>query len=456
VKVLTAGGGYTELSASDTGFLEGGSLGIGEVRLIGSLGDPIQTATYEAIYRSNPWLWAAVNVKARTIGRLPLHVFELDESSDRRRVRSDTPGTTSSKPARDLDELLRKPDPRFSRQALIRSTARSRLVHGNSLWEKIRAGGRVVECRRVPWRSASPIWADPLTCQTVAGWKISEGYGNTRTLSVDEVVHFGAGDDLDSPIATSPIASLRSTVALYEVMVRHLAKFFANHARPSAHVKVPSGLKQEQIDLIRSEILKLYQGASNAGQVVLTSGEWTPITASHEHTQILELIKLSREEVLAALGVPPPLAGVLDRAILNNVKELRSFYLRDSVGPDVDDFEGEIQSQLIDPEPRWQYLFAEFQLAEQLRPDPQAESEILDKRLRWASIDENRKIQNLPPFGIEGVTDVPLIRAGERPITQPDPGAPADPADEDEGASAPAKDDDITDELDELDDEEES
>jgi phage portal protein BeeE len=65
---------------------------------------------------------------------------------------------------------------------------------------------------------------------------------------------------------------------------------------------------------------------------MVTSAEWQALSADPQASNIVELAKLSREEIAAAFQVPPPILGILERAIRANVTELRSQFLRDVVG----------------------------------------------------------------------------------------------------------------------------
>src|SRR5690606_42068714 len=105
---------------------------------------------------------------------------------------------------------------------------------------------------------------------------------------------------------------------------------------------------------------EVYASPENAGKILVTSGKWQTTSESPEHSEVVELIRLSREEVAAIYSVPPPVLGILDRAIMANVKELRSQYVRESVGPLATEMESELMAQLIRPVPSWRNLFAEL------------------------------------------------------------------------------------------------
>lgn len=398
---------------------------LGSIPMVGSRG-VARTATYRQIYLTNPWVYAAVNKLARDIARLPLHVFELSEDGRRRRVRGDVP-TTPGRPlaGESLDRLLRKPE-NYSRFAHWFGTGVDRLVYGNALWELERdaGGGPPVSVRRERWRNVR--WVDEASDGTPRFYEIGKSYryGKNRRLAPDEVIHFGRGTDPEGPVGLSPIEACRHTVALHEAVVRHLVAFFANSARPSGHFKVENRLTPTKAAEIRQMITDAYSSPENAGKVLVSSASWEGMGENPDHSKVVELIQLSREEVATVYGVPPPVLGILDRAIKSNVKELREQYVREGVGPWATEFEEELMAQLLGLAPGWRYLFVEFLLAEQLRPDLEARSQVYERLKHMESIDEQREFENLPALDLPGVSDVPWVDSGALPITAFATGSP--------------------------------
>lgn len=390
---------------------------LGSIPMISSRG-VARYATYRAIYLTNPWVYAAVNKLARDIARLPLHVFELDADGERRRVRGDLPTQGAPSAGARLDNILTHPE-KLSRFNFWKGTATDRLVYGNALWlPRWESGGMPVGLRRERWRNVQsvPEGSDgqPLYYQITTD---SRGFGGSRRYAADEVIHLGRGSDSESALGVSPLESCSYTIALYEGVIRHLVAYFENQARPSGAIEEVDKLTKDKAELIRKMVMDAYTSPENAGKILVTSGKYRPISETPEHNKVVELIKLSREETAAVYGVPPPVLGILDNAIMANVKELRSEYVREGLGPWTNDFQDEIKAQFLRPVPAWRTLFTEFLLAEQLRPDLEARATVYQQTKHVFSIDEQRRIENMSPIGLKGVTDVPWIDSGAMPVT---------------------------------------
>ena len=388
------------------------SVNVGRIALVGSRGVQ-RDATYQAIYRTNPFVYAATNYIARAIGRLPLHLYELNAEAEKTRVRADLPGARGGKVQ--LDAVLNTPQGRISRAAFYAGSARQRLIMGNALWEIQRQGGGTpTGVSRIPWQHVTHVEED--SYGNVAYYEVRDPsrIARKRVLAPDDVVHFGLGTEGDQACGVSLLESCKSTLALHEVLMRHLLAYFGNSARPSGHLEVEKGGK-EKVKELREILNALYASPENAGQILVTTGKWSQTGDSPEHSQIVELLEQSRIEIAAAFQVPPPTLGMLEHAIRANVKEMREQFGRDTVGPWCTEWEDEIEAQLI--QPVYPTLFAEFQLAEQLRPDLEARA-LVYQRLMWVmSIDEIRGIENMPPLKIKGVTDVPWVASGAMPVT---------------------------------------
>lgn len=387
----------------------------GRIRLVGSKGQA-REATYQQVYLTNPFVWAATNYIARGIGRLPLHLYELDAAADKRRIRADLPGTRGG--AVQLDQILNNPQGRISRAAFWGGTVRQRLILGNALWEirRDRGAGMPTGLERIPWQQVTHVeedaygnalWYEVRTAGDRVGARV-------RQLAPSDVVHFGLGTEADQACGVSLLESCHATLALHDALLRHLLAYFENSARVSGHLHVERATK-DRVKEIRELMTALYASPENAGQILVSSGKWEPMGDSPASSQIAELLTQSRIEIASAFQVPPPVLGLLEHAIRANVKEMREQFGRETIGPWATEIEDELEAQLIAP--LFPSVFCELQLAEQLRPDLEARA-LVYQRLMWVmSIDEIRALENMPPLKIAGVTDVPWVASGAMPVT---------------------------------------
>jgi phage portal protein BeeE len=434
MRILTPEGNWQRVKA---GFLEGTETTLvrrSPIEFISLADGTAVRRDYEQVYLSNPWLFATFNMKSNGAARMPAKVYRIVDVApdpadpdgeprikrERIRPRGQVVADPKLRRAQSLQRSLSRPGGRVSAPALRRSTMINSLTWGVAVWviERDRFGD-YTGFRRIPYRH--------LGRDTIGG---VIRYWDTRKPSQkyleDDVVQFGRGRDcydLDSP---SPLGSLHSTLALYDAVSRFTIGFFRNQAAPSGHYKIQPGTGKSARALIRQAIQEMYAGPDNAGKVLITSAEWqTHGAPTLDHNRVIELAKQSREECVAVFNMPPPMVGILDRAIMSNVRELRSHYARDVVGPDMELLEGDIDAQVIAvDELLADDVYMKFELANIMRPDPEARAGTFRDRLLIESVNEIRDDEELDRIDHPDA-DVPWMPRNEMPLGEPTAGSGA-------------------------------
>lgn len=416
-----------------------GMYGNGSVPLIGLNA----RASYTDLYRGNPWVFAAIRALSIGLARSQIGVFQSTSSGDKQRIWADGSGTNSIG-GQDLDRKLNHSSNRVGAQRRMRRTVVDFLVHGNGLWREMPGDGSFVH---VPWRRVNPLLNGD---QEILGWQIlSNVPGQSEFLAPENVVHFAGGDDPDSDLGVSSLSALKYTLQLYEALQRHLNRFFENSARPSGNLKVDKTQDPTKLSWMQDQFRELYSNPENAGKVIITTGDFQPLTAAADQSQIIELVKLSREEIASVFRIPPPVLGILDNAIKANVQELRIQYIRDAVGGYAPILQDDIMAQVVDVSPVYDGLYVEWDFDAQMRPDFDAMATafaVMDKTL---TTDERRQMLGKPalPFP-EAKTVATTPGSAYMGIAPPAPpeAAPAEPAapgstgkSESEPEPAPAK-----------------
>jgi hypothetical protein len=158
--------------------------------------------------------------------------------------------------------------------------------------------------------------------------------------------------------------------------------------------------KPGDVDAIREQFRQLYTAPESAGNVVITSAEYMPIAEQTGVPTLVELIRLSREEIFGVYGVDPPMVGIYENAVKANIQEARGKYVRDTLGPWATLLEDELYAQMISQNPAWNYHWAEFDLDERLRPDMKDRAVTYQAMGTTLTVNERRRKENLPdlPF----------------------------------------------------------
>lgn len=361
-------------------------------------------ATYTRLLKANPWVNAAVSNIASGLARSPIRLYETLNEDEVEEIRWDVPKTGRPTTGMDLSRQLTKSYKRVGPQRRMRATGTDYLLYGNALWTGVLDPGFT----HIPW---TKIKVHEGTTEPIESFEYVGDHGS-KFFSPEEVVHFSTSGDPEAPIGMSPLEPLNATLALHTALYEHLVKFFENSARPSGNLKLQPGANSETIDLIREQIQELYTSPDNAGKVIVTTGDYQPLTADHEHSEVVELVKLSREEIAAAFHIPPPVLGMLENAHYANVRELREQFYRDVVGVWAAALEDDIQAQVIDPNPTYRKLYIRFDNSDNLKPNMEKQAEAFKDLETTITTNERRKSLGLKRLDHPEADTVPRTPGG--------------------------------------------
>lgn len=435
MQVLAADGSYTDVEArrdrswplAGTQYQTEYTQSWAGLRLSALATGESRILAYRRIYRSNPWVWSAVNSVAQGISQYPLRVYGWGGNGQRVPYRSELPqkrpGPQSS--GNKLDYLLSHPAPFISRRRTVRRATVDKMVYGSGLWAKEADGyGGIAAIYNVPWREISVIAGQDVPIQ---GYRVL-GPANTKIWDQSDVVQFGEGDP-DGPIAPSPLESLQWTIALMDAMSRNAVAFFQNGVRSSGVLQLDQMPDDRELAILRAQITQLYSGNENSGKPLITSGKWSPMSTGFSYADIVELSRMSREEVCTAYRIPPPVMGILDKAIKANVEELREMFLRDVLAPYGTEMTDEIDAQLVEPNPAWSGLTTGFDMTTGMLPDLEALAIAFKDLKRVYTINELRRMVGLHDLEFDWA-NVPWMEPGSLPAHLAPAGVTVSPDDD--------------------------
>lgn len=360
-------------------------------------------ATYAALYRSQPWLWRVVNQLARGIARLPLRSYRDN-------------GTDNPDPLHKegIDAVLRRPYTKGSRFSLIEATVGNVALYGNELWVIARPG---------PGRPPSQFWPLAWPYIEVIGRGLEpEGFvfhapsGERVPFDPDEVVHFRwwGPSSTGEMVAPSPVEPLRRTLFNEDAAQRWTSATFQNAGQPSAIVTGPDKISRADRRIVKTELQELYGGVDNAGRIALLDRglDWKAVASSAHDTELVNLRKLNREEVVAVYQIDPTMAGILDHGTYSNVSEAHRREYMDTYGQWLSMIEDTILTQIIFTEPAWEDQFSAFDMGEVLRGSLKERAEAY-RVLRYIyTTNELRKLENLPRHDDPSADEI-RVPAGE-------------------------------------------
>jgi HK97 family phage portal protein len=182
--------------------------------------------------------------------------------------------------------------------------------------------------------------------------------------------------------------------------------FFANGATPSVVLSYPQGVAptEAQQNYLRDQFNERHTGNANHHKPLLmvNGGKVEPVSLNAEDAQLLETRKFQVVEIARAFGVPPHMIGETSASTSwgSGIEQMSIGFVRYTLGPHLRRIEQELNRKLW---PRSTRYFAEFNRDGLLAGDSKTESEVISKSLGgpgaqgWMTVNEARRIKNLPP-----------------------------------------------------------
>lgn len=221
-----------------------------------------------------------------------------------------------------------------------------------------------------------------------------------------DVLHF-PGFGFDGCHGESVIRyAARQAVGTALAADEYAGDFFANGANPSIALSYPQGVAptEAQQNHLREQFTERYTGRGNHHRPLLlvNGGKVEPVSLNAEDAQLLETRKFQVVEIARAFGVPPHMIGETSASTSwgSGIEQMSIGFVRYTLGPHLRRIEQELNRKLW---PRSTRYFAEFNRDGLLAGDSKTESEVISKSLGgpgaqgWMTVNEARRIKNLPP-----------------------------------------------------------
>jgi HK97 family phage portal protein len=259
-----------------------------------------------------------------------------------------------------------------------------------------------------------------------------------RNYQVDaaDMLHF-PGFGFDGERAMSVISwAARNATGTALAMDEYAGKFFANGSHHSIVIQSPGKMGQEQITNLQAMYAAKYSGLQNAHRLplVLTEGNTAKeVSINASDAQLLESRRFQVADIARAFGVPPHMIGETSSSTSwgTGLEQMAIGFVRYTLQPHLARMQQELNRKLY---PRSTRRFIEFNRDAALQGDSVAEANAFKAALGgpgagpgYMTVDEIRKLKNLPPLGGRAATvydprDMAAAAApAADPTTEPEP-----------------------------------
>lgn len=200
------------------------------------------------------------------------------------------------------------------------------------------------------------------------------------------------------PLGRAPLTLAREAIGVAVALERHAASLFANGARPSGILKIPS-LGEEAVKAVRAAWNATHgNGQSGKTAVLINGAEFLPLTMTSTDGQFLENRRFQIEEIARAFNIPAPMVGDLSRATWSNSEQKGREFLSYTLEPWLRGLEGALRRALFSDAERATHVIR-FDRDDLTRADLATRATVINSLIASRTINPNegRDWLGLPP-----------------------------------------------------------
>jgi HK97 family phage portal protein len=259
---------------------------------------------YEA-YLACPWVWACVNAIARTITAGGLVTDWDGDDGEGDQDQPDKPPQVLA-----LEQLLTFVNSREDIRQLLRSTIADLLVFGDSYIEVVWVGSVPVALYTQDSPSTTP---DADEHGEITGYVQVTDLGQRAEFDPHEIIHISLDSPRSGIFGVSPTQAAILPITAWLNTAATLKETFRKGNPPSIWADFPAGTSNTDIARWRAQYAAQNLGPRNIGTPVTTKGgAHIEELQQGKVTDYLQVLDQKRDEIIAAFGVPPAEAGIIE------------------------------------------------------------------------------------------------------------------------------------------------
>lgn len=270
----------------------------------------VLTELYDC-YVSCPWAFAAVNAVARTITAGGLVADWDSDSGEGDRQMPRKPSDVLA-----LERLLAYTNPREDIRQLMRGVVTDLMVFGDAYIEVVWVGSQPVALYSLDSPSMFPI-ADQHG--SISGYVQLTDFGQRATFEPRDVIHISMDAPRSGVFGVSPMLAAQVPITAWMFAAATGKEMFRKGLPPNIHADFPAGMQPAEINRWLAQYAQRNIGPRNIGYPIPTKNGGRITELQHSRVADVETyLDQKRDEILAAMGVPPAMAGVIESGHLGS------------------------------------------------------------------------------------------------------------------------------------------
>lgn len=280
-----------------------------------------------------PWIYAGAMAVAIAAMKTKLRIFRETRKRTGEVEKTEVFGES-------INALLKRPNNFLSYLELLQITVINMVVTGNQPWNLV--GTKDEEAISPANPPVEVWWVKPESITPKAGphgevekYIFTSPVGKEKVLDPSEIIHFRIPNPDSYFLGLGMVAPAKMAAILEFNAQAYNRSFLENDGRPPMIFEHPGEPNEEWRKRFWAAWDARHKGPKKAGRVGMI---WGGMKISEHGTapkdaQYIEMRKMNREEILACMGVPPSIVGLLEYANYSNMEIQQRKFWEDTVIP---------------------------------------------------------------------------------------------------------------------------
>lgn len=329
------------------------------------------------------WVYACVKARATDVSRIELNLFKVKDRKT---------GEVEKIAEHDILSVLRSVNEFMTFRELIKGTQSYKDLAGEAFWWLVKSGKTGDENRKIlqiwPLR---PDWMTVITDNKafIKGYRY-EVPGNEPVLfDIDEIIHFKEFNPVNAYRGLSIVRAAAWTIDTDDFAEKYNRNFFKNSAIPPTVLSTEQKLQPAQIDRMRAEWRKEYQGPSKYGKMAILEGglELKAFSISQKDMEFLSGQGFTRDKIFALFQTPKTVLGMTENVTVSNAEATDLIFSKRVVKPAMEDIRDTLNEFLLPQFKDGDDLF--FEITDPVPQDEEAKSKKNESLFKTGSITQN-------------------------------------------------------------------
>ena len=247
-------------------------------------------------YTSNPYVFRAVQLIARSLAKVPWLLYTKDNSEVQEIY------------DHEILDLIRQPNPQEGQAYFLECLVTNLYLFGDAYIYANKASNKIKELYLL----------NPQNVKIKTNLGLIDSYDykvNNKTVnySVEDICHLKFYNPSDPLYGLSPIQSIIKSILLNNDSKQYNISLLKNSARPSGALKLinkdGNTLSENEFNLLKQSLKDQYTGPNNTGNVMLLPNDldWINFAQSLNDMEYTKILSISAQEICTALGIPSSL-----------------------------------------------------------------------------------------------------------------------------------------------------